>query len=304
MMGLFKDRAPQPLGPLEVTVMEILWARGESNVRDVVDRLDRPLAYTTVMTTLDRLFKKGLLARRKSDRAFIYAPSLTRDEWEHKRAGDFVAGFLSVAVPSRDLLISCLVEAVGRHDELLLDELERKSNCAARSSPGGPSNDGALPAPPALSLSGRLFVVHCVVRPVVALTGPAAVRAARRMRPRSAGRFLLVLRLLPAALAQFVFVAGLCVPSYLWLEPEINAEEVGAACLAAAVLAAVLLTISTARGIRAAARSARHARDCARLGRLATLPGSPLPVCILDAPEPVFSHSSESSLRASYFRVR
>ena len=64
MMGLFKDRAPapQPLGPLEVTVMEILWARGESNVRDVVDRLDRPLAYTTVMTTLDRLFKKGLLA--------------------------------------------------------------------------------------------------------------------------------------------------------------------------------------------------------------------------------------------------
>ena len=66
MMGLFKHRAsaPQPLGPLEVTVMEILWARGESNVRDVVDRLDRPLAYTTVMTTLDRLFKKGLLLRR------------------------------------------------------------------------------------------------------------------------------------------------------------------------------------------------------------------------------------------------
>jgi predicted transcriptional regulator len=128
MMGLFKDRAPapQPLGPLEVTVMEILWARGESNVRDVVDRLDRPLAYTTVMTTLDRLFKKGLLARRKSDRAFIYAPSLNRAEWEHKRAGDFVAGFLSVAEPSRDLLISCLVEAVGRHDEALLDELEKK----------------------------------------------------------------------------------------------------------------------------------------------------------------------------------
>jgi predicted transcriptional regulator len=127
-MGLFKDRAPapQPLGPLEITVMEILWARGESNVRDVVDLLDRPLAYTTVMTTLDRMFKKGLLARRKSDRAFIYAPSLNRTEWEHKRAGDFVAGFLSVAEPSPDLLISCLVEAVGRHDEALLDELEKK----------------------------------------------------------------------------------------------------------------------------------------------------------------------------------
>ena len=130
------------------------------------------------------------------------------------------------------------------------------------------------------------FVVHSLAGLLVALTGPAAVRAARRMRPRMAGRFLLALRLLPAALALFV-VVGVCVPSYLWLEPEINAEEVGAACLAAAVLAAALWTISTARGIRAAVRSARHARHCARLGRLATLPGSPLPVCIVDAPEPL-----------------
>ena len=106
--------------------MEILWAGGESNVREVVDRLDRPLAYTTVMTTLDRLFKKGLLARRKSDRAFFYSPTLNRAEWEQKRAGDFVAGFLSDAELPRDLLISCLVEAVGRHDEALLDELEKK----------------------------------------------------------------------------------------------------------------------------------------------------------------------------------
>lgn len=128
MMGLFKNRvaAPQPLGPLEVTVMEILWTHGENNVRDVVDRLGRPLAYTTVMTTLDRLYKKGLLARRKSERAFFYSPVLTRTEWEHKRTGDFVAGFLSVAEPSRELLLSCLVEAVGQHDEALLDELERR----------------------------------------------------------------------------------------------------------------------------------------------------------------------------------
>jgi len=118
--------APQPLGPLEITVMEILWANGENNVRDVVDRLGRPLAYTTVMTTLDRLYKKGLLARRKSERAFFYSAILTRAEWEQKRTGDFVAGFLSVAEPSRDLLLSCLVEAVGQHDEALLDELEHR----------------------------------------------------------------------------------------------------------------------------------------------------------------------------------
>lgn len=127
-MGLFKQRtrAIQSLGPLEITIMEILWTRGESNVREVVDRLDRPLAYTTVMTTLDRLFKKGILERRKADRAFFYSPSLDRAAWESKRAGDFVADFLSVAEPSRDLLISCLVEAVGQHGEALLDELEAK----------------------------------------------------------------------------------------------------------------------------------------------------------------------------------
>ncbi len=114
------------LGHLEITVMEILWERGESNVRDVAERLGRPLAYTTVMTTLDRLFKKGLLNRRKSDRAFFYSPRLSHREWEHKRADEFIAGFLAGRQRSSELLISCLVEAVGQHDEALLNELERK----------------------------------------------------------------------------------------------------------------------------------------------------------------------------------
>jgi predicted transcriptional regulator len=106
--------------------MELLWAHGECSVHDVVERLGRPLAYTTLMTTLDRLFKKDLLVRRKSERAFLYAPRWTRAEWEQKRTGDFVAGFLAGPQPSGDLLISSLVEAVGRYDTALLDELEKK----------------------------------------------------------------------------------------------------------------------------------------------------------------------------------
>ena len=106
--------------------MDLLWTHGECNVRDVAQRLGRPLAYTTVMTTLDRLFKKGLLDRRKSERAFIYKPRYTRSEWEQKLAGDFMAGFLDRPQPSGELLISCLVEAVGRHDETLLAELEKR----------------------------------------------------------------------------------------------------------------------------------------------------------------------------------
>src|SRR5437868_2984898 len=114
------------IGPLEITVMEILWGAGESSVHDVVQRLGRPLAYTTVMTTLDRLYKKGLLERRKEQRAFLYAPRFTRAEWERKRAGDLLATFFAGPKPSGDLLISCLVEVVGQQDAALLDELERK----------------------------------------------------------------------------------------------------------------------------------------------------------------------------------
>ncbi len=121
------DKTPTiALGHLEMAVMEILWAHGENNVHGVMEKLDRPLAYTTVMTTLDRLFKKGLLQRRKFERAFIYSPRLSRREWEQKRAGDWVAGFLSDAQPSGELLVSCLIEAIGRHDQSLLDQLEKE----------------------------------------------------------------------------------------------------------------------------------------------------------------------------------
>jgi predicted transcriptional regulator len=127
MIRFLKNHTDEPaLGHLETTVLEILWDRGESNVHAVIELLGRPLAYTTVMTTLDRLYKKGLLERRKSERAFLYSPRLSRQQWQQKRAGDFVAAFLSEPQPSSDLLISCLVEAVGRHDESLLDELEKK----------------------------------------------------------------------------------------------------------------------------------------------------------------------------------
>ena len=121
-----KRNASDALGPLETEVMEVVWADGESSVHGVIGKLGRPLAYTTVMTTLDRLYKKGLLGRRKAERAFVYAPRLTRAEWEGQRAGGLVASILAGPQASGELLMSCLVDAVGRHDRALLDELERK----------------------------------------------------------------------------------------------------------------------------------------------------------------------------------
>src|SRR6266852_2162311 len=104
------------LGPLEITVMEILWQRGEGNVRDVAQKLDRPLAYTTVMTTLDRLYKKGLLDRRMPERAFLYSARFTSQEWERRRAENILTGFLTGPHPSPELLLSCFLDAVGGHD--------------------------------------------------------------------------------------------------------------------------------------------------------------------------------------------
>lgn len=124
--GRSEESAHTALGFLELDVMDVLWAGGQWTVRDVTQRLERRLAYTTVMTTLDRLFKKGLLERIKSERAFLYSPALTRSDWERKRAGNLMADLLAGSQPSRELLLSSLVDAVGNHDAQLLDQLEEK----------------------------------------------------------------------------------------------------------------------------------------------------------------------------------
>ena len=119
--------ATQVLGHLELAVLNVLWEHGEKNVREVIDFISRPLAYTTVMTTLDRLYKKGLLERRKTDRAFFYSARFTQEELERKRASEFMAPFLNGPRPFRELFVSCLVDAAANHpNEALLDELERR----------------------------------------------------------------------------------------------------------------------------------------------------------------------------------
>src|SRR5437762_13759894 len=70
------------LGALERDVMAIAWDRGEISARDACARLESAVAYTTVMTTLDRLFNNRLLARRKVGRAFGHRPAAPRDGLE------------------------------------------------------------------------------------------------------------------------------------------------------------------------------------------------------------------------------
>jgi predicted transcriptional regulator len=68
--------------PLELRCLTALWRLGEASVQSVRDWLapQRPLAYTTVMTMLERLTRKGILTRRKVGRSFLYKPSVSEDE--------------------------------------------------------------------------------------------------------------------------------------------------------------------------------------------------------------------------------
>jgi predicted transcriptional regulator len=111
------------LGALERQVMAVVWNAGEISVREACERLDSPIAYTTVMTTLDRLFKKRLLSRRKVGRAFVYAAAATQAEMEGAVANELVHSLLQreEALP----ILSSLVDAVSDRDRALLDDLER-----------------------------------------------------------------------------------------------------------------------------------------------------------------------------------
>ena len=113
-------------GPLELRVLEALWARQEEgSVRDLLGSFPG-VAYTTLMTTLDRLHKKGVLARRRSGRAFRYVPVTTREGLEASLAVetlDAIVASLSSAEAMRPL-VTTFVDAVSRSDELALDHLE------------------------------------------------------------------------------------------------------------------------------------------------------------------------------------
>jgi beta-lactamase regulating signal transducer with metallopeptidase domain len=125
-----------------------------------------------------------------------------------------------------------------------------------------------------LSLAS-FFLVNAAVGLTAALASPAAVRMAESMRARSAARFLLAVRLLPSALGIAVVLA-LCVPSYLWLEPQASSERIGWACLALAFWGAAGWFVSLARVTRALAFSVRFSRawqktECDTLLRGASL---------------------------------
>jgi predicted transcriptional regulator len=89
---------PPPLHELESEVMEQLWRSGEASVRSVMEALNQDTkkerAYTTYMTIMARLHKKGILVRRREGKTDYYAPAYDRDQYMALRAQSEVEGLV------------------------------------------------------------------------------------------------------------------------------------------------------------------------------------------------------------------
>gem|GEM_PF-126878 len=120
-----RDVASLALGKLERQVLSEVWQHSEVSVRDVYLAFGETVAYTTIMTTLDRLFKKRLLTRRKDGRAFVYLPAVSPAEFDQGIREDVIDGLLGRGAEAVQPVLACIVDAVSERDLESLDELDR-----------------------------------------------------------------------------------------------------------------------------------------------------------------------------------
>jgi predicted transcriptional regulator len=113
------------LGPLESEVLGIVCKFGESSGRQVVKRLTRPLAYTTVMTTLSRLYNKGFLNCRVCGKSFFYTSRLTEPQIELQLARDLVRRLVQCERANASEIAAIIKDELHREDRRLHDELQR-----------------------------------------------------------------------------------------------------------------------------------------------------------------------------------
>jgi predicted transcriptional regulator len=162
-------RRPSPrrsvldLAPLELDCMNTLWPLGEGTVRDIRDRLAerRPRAYTTIMTIMDRLTRKGVVERHKSGRAYIYRPHLTMEEARAQALGQVIDNFFA---GSTEALLAQLESAAPVHAPRALAASVGASSSPPSAAPCVPlatdlrppsKQSHSAPTPPAPEASGK-----------------------------------------------------------------------------------------------------------------------------------------------------
>ncbi|BCU81875.1 hypothetical protein JIR001_16580 [Polycladomyces abyssicola] len=119
----YRSIMEKSFGPLETRVMEVLWSKRTATVQEVVDELndEKNYAYTTILTILTRLTRKGVLIRIKEGRMYRYQPRYTKEEWVKKVTSQAVEGLLS---DFGELAIAQFVDTVGNTPDQL-EKLKR-----------------------------------------------------------------------------------------------------------------------------------------------------------------------------------
>jgi predicted transcriptional regulator len=125
------------LGPLEERLLSAIWRRPDGiTIRELRDLANVPRAYMTIVTTLNRLRKKGLVDRIALEGTkvvtFRYVPRYTMAEVERDVASNVIRQLLGLGAP---LLLSRIVEEISKHDAELLDELGRLVDEKRRNGP-------------------------------------------------------------------------------------------------------------------------------------------------------------------------
>jgi predicted transcriptional regulator len=112
------------LGELEMAVLEHLWAQGELDAKGVYSALGktRGISHNTIQSTLERLFKKKLLARQKISHAYVYRAVINRDELMGRLINDVVQ---TLSKANTDGMLAAFVDIAARTDDAHLDRLEQ-----------------------------------------------------------------------------------------------------------------------------------------------------------------------------------
>ncbi len=120
--SILENALAAPLGPLERQVHHAVWSRGTATVREVIQDQTIWQRYSTILTTMERLFRKGLLSRVQEGKAFRYSARYSPEELQRLAAVRGIRHLMKSEHAS--LHLSYFVEAVGAQDEKLLDELQ------------------------------------------------------------------------------------------------------------------------------------------------------------------------------------
>ncbi len=116
------SKAARVLGELETRVMDLLWEEHPISVRTACERLRGDHAYTTIMTTMDRLHTKKLLRRKKDGNAFLYEPAMDRAEYQRRVVEAALTPLLEQGAAP---VLAAFVEVAADLDEEHLAQLER-----------------------------------------------------------------------------------------------------------------------------------------------------------------------------------